>query len=771
MTLSKKIFISFAGLLSVFSFGLATFCCLSFSRKYTQTFNQFYFSVNQSIADILVQLDQETNNKIYNIRFLIQKNEREFERHSNEDLRVLAKKWNVSHLYTIDSSDGKYLTSSCEPPDQLPSVYDYCTDYRLLTTGVREFELTPLVHGNPEHEAYKFFHFPSRDKSKIYEVALHARFLGRTLKKTMESYRSIVSIGLFSPNGDSLGLFFKDQEVGRTAKIKIANRTYPYFEENGDHLTYFSKVASEVSDCCQCKKHMSPMEPNDFSYILRTEVSKTALNDQLKETVFIIFIVTIVALLFSVCCARALSRGLTKYLTVVNNQIFSIISAGRLDEQIIVNGNDEIAQLSGNFNRMIDRLKVVQSQLIQLEINTAIAKTIQMLAHDVRRPFSMLKGLLTVFASSDDPIVIRKMARNHLPDVDRALLSVNGMIEDIMEIGRTGKPMQVPTHPETLIEASLSEVCQLIQREDIEIQYELNHKEAVSVDTLKCQRVFTNIIINAFEAMPKGGTLWFKTSEEENGFLRFCIGNSGSFIEEQDLDHVFTSFYTRNRKAGTGLAIAKKVVNAHGGRIWCESSKQKLTVEIFFTLPISHSPMGVNVSPLPPSTGEILRVFREISKWEGKRSQSIINDPQEFEFEEKVVQILKNLGRSYVIGVVEDEVLYQNALQDLIDKSGPLKSLVHLEMLKDTESALDLIKKKPPDSFICDIDLGLHSMSGFQFVEEARKLAYIHPICIHSNRCLPEDYEQALQSGAQAFLPKPMSRVHLLKFMLNSLTI
>ena len=187
MKLERKIFISFLALLASFDIIICSFCYLSFKNKYTSIFNEFYSSVNKSISDTLTQLDHETNKSIFTTRELIQQNEPYFEKLTNEELKLLSKRWGVSHLYTINSKNGKYITSSCEPPNELPSIFKYCDRYRLFFEGKLQQELTPLVFGNPELEAYKFFHFPSKNRKKVFEVAIHAGFIGRTLRKTVES--------------------------------------------------------------------------------------------------------------------------------------------------------------------------------------------------------------------------------------------------------------------------------------------------------------------------------------------------------------------------------------------------------------------------------------------------------------------------------------------------------------------------------------------------------------------------------------------------------
>ena len=73
------------------------------------------------------------------------------------------------------------------------------------------------------------------------------------------------------------------------------------------------------------------------------------------------------------------------------------------------------------------------------------------------------------------------------------------------------------------------------------------------------------------------------------------------------------------------------------------------------------------------------------------------------------------------------------------------------------------------DVLICDVDLGAEQTNGFNIVSQLRGRGVTIPICIHSNRISSNDYTAALKVGAQAFLPKPMGRNQLLRFILGNL--
>ena len=94
----------------------------------------------------------------------------------------------------------------------------------------------------------------------------------------------------------------------------------------------------------------------------------------------------------------------------------------------------------------------------------------------------------------------------------------------------------------------------------------------VNIDTGKMSRVFVNLIKNAFDALPKGGKLTV-TSREENGNWEIIFEDNGHGMNQETLAKLWTPLFTTKAKGmGFGLAICKRIVEAHGGKITVEST-------------------------------------------------------------------------------------------------------------------------------------------------------------------------------------------------------
>jgi signal transduction histidine kinase/ActR/RegA family two-component response regulator len=415
-----------------------------------------------------------------------------------------------------------------------------------------------------------------------------------------------------------------------------------------------------------------------------------------------------------------------------------------------------------------------QMRLRELEHEKAraIAQMTQMLAHDVRKPFSILEMGMELISRAKDPEDLKKSLATLKQEMGKAMTSVNGLITDVMEVGSTATELiQEPVSPESLIESTLGEIFRIYPKADISIAYDLGHTHMTNVHAQKVGRVFSNIVGNSVQAIKYKGQIWFKT-KEENGFIEFCLGNSGSFIPAESLPKLFDAFFTSGKQGGTGLglAIAQKVVTAHGGRIWCESVKNAEyplgKVEFFFTLPVASGALNKTTATLPAHSREIIKALATIMTPNNSNSDQI-TDKNESALETEIVSMAQSLGRPISVLIVDDESIYRSALASYLGRQDDLRSSVRVMEAKNSYEAIELSRSRPFDIIITDVDMGIDSLSGFELVGELRRSDIKSLICVHSNRIVTEDHKTAIGAGADAFLPKPMARAQLLRMVLQ----
>ena len=377
--------------------------------------------------------------------------------------------------------------------------------------------------------------------------------------------------------------------------------------------------------------------------------------------------------------------------------------------------------------------------------NEAIAQTSQMLAHDVRKPFSMMEALIEIIGDTTDPIEIKKTMRENLPSVSQAIVSVNGMIQDVMEIGAESNMTTEPTDARKFIEHCLRQLFQYRNDIDIELSFKLPVNLSFDIAAPKYQRVFSNIVGNAVEHMKARGKIWLTASEPVDGKSEFVVGNSNTFIPKEDLAKLFEAFFTKDKAGGTGLglAIAKKIVQAHGGEITCRSDKIKGT-EFIFTIPafICDTPETID---LPNSARAFYKApklakfgpFNELSR----------------------AQLEAIAGKAISIAIADDEQIYIDSLISNLRTFDLKLSVSSYNSGTALVSSLQGINQ--PDIIICDVDFGTSAINGFETCKLLRKNGYKGLICVNSNRGSLEFQPLAVEAGADFFVPKPMSKLDL----------
>jgi signal transduction histidine kinase len=379
----------------------------------------------------------------------------------------------------------------------------------------------------------------------------------------------------------------------------------------------------------------------------------------------------------------------------------------------------EFAELSDEIYHLIAKARENQKA-------AAVAQMTQHLAHDVRKPFSMLKTGLILLRTTNDPREFQNKLGLLTSEVERATKSVDGMLSDVMEVGSTsGDLIKEAVSPTTLIEMTLGEAFRIYPKSDISVIYDLQHVHMVDVHVKKVLRVFSNIVGNAIQAMKAKGTLWFKTSESHE-YLEFRIGNVGSLIPLEHLPKLFEAFFTSGKKGGTGLglAIAKKVVTAHGGTIYCESQSTSEYpngyVEFIFTLPKASHLLDITTANLPKHSFEITKIIQS-ALMEPTDSKVVLRDNSS---DIVIINEINSLLLAHVdpLGVlfVDDESIYRSGLSSWIEDTNELKTRIKIHHAKNSDQALKIVGENPIDLIVTDIDMGPNSLNGFDLVNQLR---------------------------------------------------
>ena len=210
---------------------------------------------------------------------------------------------------------------------------------------------------------------------------------------------------------------------------------------------------------------------------------------------------------------------------------------------------------------------------MQSQRYSAIGEMAGMVGHDLRNPLAAIKNA-AYFLRKKHGTVIGDTSIEMLNAIDRAVEHANDIVADLLDFSREIHLDLEECSPKSLVNYVLLAIN---IPSNIKITQSIQSDLMVWVDVSKIERVFTNIIKNAIEAMPNGGTIEISSRQNE-GNVEFIFADTGSGMPEDVIGKIFTPLFTTKAQGmGFGLAICKRMVEAHGGKIGVESSLGKGT--------------------------------------------------------------------------------------------------------------------------------------------------------------------------------------------------
>jgi PAS domain S-box-containing protein len=212
-------------------------------------------------------------------------------------------------------------------------------------------------------------------------------------------------------------------------------------------------------------------------------------------------------------------------------------------------------------------------------------------SHDLRSPVNTIKMSSSMFLESARER--REKNVRWIETIHRAADQMTVLIENLLDASRieSGSFAVAPSECDlgTLLADALDLFRPIAAQNSIELGSKiLDEHSSAWIDSSQILRVLSNLVGNAIEFTPKGGTITLTADRRGNEF-RIGVADTGSGIPAEHLPHVFERHWKARagdrRGAGLGLAIAKAIVEAHGGRIWAESTPGKGST-FWFTLPL-----------------------------------------------------------------------------------------------------------------------------------------------------------------------------------------
>lgn len=255
------------------------------------------------------------------------------------------------------------------------------------------------------------------------------------------------------------------------------------------------------------------------------------------------------------------------------------LAQGDFSARVSVQENDELAGVAEAFNMMANELE--QAFARQRAMEHARRDLIAAVSHDLRTPITSIRAMVEALADGvvTEPAAVQRYYANIRAQTE----NLSTLITDLFELSKLeAESPQLRLEPVNLNDL-LSDVIESTQAQarakgiTLSGQFSQN-LPLVNAEFIKIQRVVTNLVQNAVRHTPAHGTIELSARPVAEG-VQVSISDTGEGIAPDDLPYVFDQFFrgekSRSREtggAGLGLTIAQRIVAAHQGRIWVESS-------------------------------------------------------------------------------------------------------------------------------------------------------------------------------------------------------
>lgn len=269
-----------------------------------------------------------------------------------------------------------------------------------------------------------------------------------------------------------------------------------------------------------------------------------------------------------------LTLDMEKYLEIVMFNVVGAITgllAQREQERRVElqKTADGLAESYHQLQEQSERIMAVEGQLRHAERLSTLGEMAAVLAHEVRNPLASLRGTAEILLDDFQPGTPKhEFVEIQIKETER----LNRVVEEFLRMARQPshelQRCNVIDELETIVTLTTSEA----KRRSVTVRLEAGEQDVpVTADGEKLRQAFLNIILNALQATPAGGTVTITVSRHET-ICEISVRDTGPGLSDEVQQRLFEPFFTTKPDGtGLGLAVTKKIIEAHGGTLKVES--------------------------------------------------------------------------------------------------------------------------------------------------------------------------------------------------------
>jgi signal transduction histidine kinase len=246
----------------------------------------------------------------------------------------------------------------------------------------------------------------------------------------------------------------------------------------------------------------------------------------------------------------------------------SEIAAGNYKVRVPVEGGGEIGRLAETFNSMCASLSKAREDLIRQERIATIGRLSTSIIHDLRNPLAAIYGGAEMLVDTKlSGAQVERLAAN----IYKASRQVQNLLQELADVTQGRAHAREVCRLREVVTAAYEPLAATAESRGVSVQIDLEEDVELPLDRSPMERVFQNLLSNAIEAMPNGGSVSVR-ADRNDGEIVVSVEDTGPGIPSSIADQLFEPFVTAGKKngVGLGLALSRKTVVSHGGDLWSD---------------------------------------------------------------------------------------------------------------------------------------------------------------------------------------------------------
>jgi signal transduction histidine kinase len=429
-----------------------------------------------------------------------------------------------------------------------------------------------VLYSRAEQDIFRQFEERSTELSKAIQIAVEeVTSSGAPDVKRLENYlkklnaKGVKEISVIS-NSDKIISSTNPKDVGKWLTTK--KKELIFKAQLGETVTGEGHAYNVIIPVIVREKQ--------YGYInltINTEDFSSMMRERLFQRIIAALFVFGVGTIFIVYLARRYTKPIEEVV-----QAARMVAGGNLDQELRTERKDEIGELTQSFNYMVRKLReerVLEEKLRKAEHLASIGQFSTSIAHEIRNPLNFISLSIDHIKEKYTPQngESKETFDSLIMNIKNEIQRVSRFAESFLEYGRPLEINTKPTDIRQLIEDVLELILAKAQKEHIIIERDFETMPELFMDPDLIKTCLYNVILNSFQSMHKGGKLVIRTKIVNT---KCCISfeDTGEGIPEDKLARIFDPFFTTKTSGlGLGLALTKRVMEEHKGKVEIKSTK------------------------------------------------------------------------------------------------------------------------------------------------------------------------------------------------------